>query len=221
MRVLVIVPAHNEEKNLPFLIPEIQRLGWASLIINDCSTDGTADLLDKMGWLHLDLTVNAGLAKVTQMGFRYAAEHDYDAAVVVDGDGQHPPKYIASLLQEVENGYDYVVGSRYVSEKKPVSMRMIGSRWLCHLIRLKTGTRVTDPTSGMRAMGRKVICEFADNMNYIAEPDALVHLIRKHYRFKEVQVHMEERTEGVSYFMSPWRSAHYMWDTIISILFLQ
>ena len=221
MKVLIIVPAHNEEASLPTLIPEIHSYGWESLIINDCSGDGTEKLLDQMGWLHIDLTVNAGLANVTQMGFRYAAEHGYDCAVVTDGDGQHPPFYISSLLKEIENGYDYVVGSQFVTKKKPMTMRMIGSRLLCGAIFLKTGRNVTDPTSGMRALGKNVLNEFAGSMNFVAEPDALTYLIRRKYKVKEVQVDMKEREEGESYFHNPWKSINFMYDVLLSILFLQ
>jgi glycosyltransferase involved in cell wall biosynthesis len=221
LKVLIVVPAHNEEKNLPKLIPAIHSYGWECLVINDCSTDGTAKLLDDMGWQHIDLPINAGLAAVTQMGFRYAYEHGYDVAVVADGDGQHPPRYISTLLAGIREGYDYVVGSRYLTQKKPMTMRMIGSRMLCGLIHLKTGHKVTDPTSGMRALGKNVLKEFAENMNFIAEPDALAHLLHKGYKVKEVQVMMEERKEGQSYFHNPFSSIGFMYNTLMSILFLQ
>ncbi|MCR5229288.1 MAG: glycosyltransferase family 2 protein [Solobacterium sp.] len=221
MRVLIIVPAHNEEKALPLLIPKIQEYGWEYLVINDCSTDGTEKLLDEKHWTHIDLPLNAGLAAVTQMGFKYAAENGYDAAVVVDGDGQHPPKYIRSLVNELENGADYVVGSRFLQNRKPATMRMIGSRMICGAVRLKTGFYPTDPTSGMRAVTGKIIREFAEDMNYIAEPDALVHIIRSGYTVREVQVDMEERQEGVSYFVNPFKAAKYMFNILISILILQ
>ena len=191
MKVLIIVPAYNEEKNIPVLIPKIRACGWDYIVINDSSTDGTPELLDRMGYNHLDLTVNAGLAAVTKIGFRYAYENGYDAAMVVDGDGQHPPVYIQQLVSKIEEGYDYVVGSRFVNKKKPVTMRMIGSRLICGAIRMKTGVRVTDPTSGMRALGRRTLKDFAENMNFIAEPDALTYVIRKGYSYGETQVNME------------------------------
>ncbi len=221
MRVLIIIPAHNEEKALPILIPKIISYGWEYLVINDCSADNTGKLLDQNRWTHVDLPVNAGLAAVTQMGFKYAAQHGYDAAVVVDGDGQHPPVFIQKLVNELEQGADYVIGSRFIEKKKPATMRMIGSRMICQAIRLKTGFYPTDPTSGMRALNSRIINEFAEDMNYIAEPDALVHIIRSGYRVKEVQVDMEERTEGVSYFVNPFKAVKYMFNILISILVLQ
>ena len=221
MKVLIIVPAHNEQDNLPTLIPEIHSYGWESLVINDCSSDHTGEILDRMGWEHLDQPVNAGLASVTQIGFMYARDHDYDVAIVTDGDGQHPPKYIHKLLEGIEEGYDYVVGSRFVEHKKPLTFRMIGSRLLCGAIRLKTGRRVTDPTSGMRALGRKALADFAENMNFVAEPDALAYVIHHGYRVKEVQVNMKEREAGESYFHNPIKSAGFMYNVLLSILFIQ
>ncbi len=221
MKVLIIVPAYNEAENLPLLIPKIHACGWESLIINDCSTDNTGEILDRLHYNHLDMPNNVGLAGVTQIGFIYAYEHGYDAACVVDGDGQHPPKYIRLLLDQIEQGYDYVVGSRFVTKKKPRTMRMIGSRLLCVAIHQKTGVKVTDPTSGMRALGKNVLADFADNMNFIAEPDALCHVIRKGYKFREVQVDMEERTAGTSYFHNPLRPIQFMFDVLMSIWFLQ
>lgn len=221
MKVLVIVPAHNEELSLPELIPNIHSYGWESLVINDCSTDGTEELLDKLGYNHLDLVNNVGLAGVTQIGFMYAYEHGYDCAIVTDGDGQHPPKYISKLIKYIEEGYDYVVGSRFLEKEKPFTMRMIGSRLLCWAIKLKTGKTVTDPTSGMRALGKNVLKDFADNMNFIAEPDALTYVIKKGYKYKEVQVEMEERTVGTSYFHNPFKSISFMFDVLMSILFLR
>ncbi|MEE3487997.1 MAG: glycosyltransferase family 2 protein [Bulleidia sp.] len=221
MKTLIIVPAYNESATLPTLIPKIQAYGWDTLVINDCSTDNTEELLLNMDTAHLNLVNNVGLAGVTQMGFMYAAKHGYDAAMVVDGDGQHPPVYIKSLIDKIEEGYDYVIGSRYLTEKKPVTMRMIGSRLLCSAIYQKTHVKVTDPTSGMRAMGHDLLAEFAENMNFIAEPDALTYVIRHGYRFTEIPVQMEERKSGTSYFHNPLKSAGFMFRNLMSILFLQ
>lgn len=221
MKTLVIIPAFNERENILSLVEDIRKCGYDYLVINDCSTDDTEELLREHGLNHFDLPINLGIAGVTRVGFKYAKDHDYDCAVCVDGDGQHPPKYIHSLIQEIEAGNDYVVGSRFVEQKKPVSMRMLGSRILCLLIKLKSGKTVHDPTSGMRAMGKKVIEDFADSMNYYAEPDALCHLLRQGLKIKEVQVEMKEREAGVSYFHNPFKSVYYMLAVSLSIILIQ
>lgn len=217
-KILVVIPAFNEEKNLPGVLQELKQYDFDVLVINDCSTDHTEDVLKDVN--HLQLPVNVGLAGVTQMGFKYAYENNYESAVVIDGDGQHDPEFISSLVEELDNGYDYIIGSRFVSEKKPFTMRMIGSRILSFCIYLKTGKMINDPTSGMRVLGKRVLKEFSENMNFIAEPDAVTYILKRDYKVKEVQVKMKDRTEGISYFHNPLKSVKYMYDTIISIIFL-
>jgi glycosyltransferase involved in cell wall biosynthesis len=221
MKTLIVIPAFNEQASIADLVREITGYGYDYLVINDCSTDHTPAILDEGKFNHLDLPVNLGLAGVTRAGFMYAADQGYDCVLCIDGDGQHPPKYMKELIDEVENGYDYVLGSRFIEEKKPLTMRMLGSRLLCLLIRLKSGKKVTDPTSGMRALGRKVIETFADSMNFYAEPDALCYLLHHGFSVKEVPVEMKERDGGVSYFANPLKSVYFMLAEILSIVFIQ
>jgi len=221
VKTLVVIPAYNEQDNIKSLIDDINSYGYDYLIINDCSKDNTAKILDENNLNHLDLPVNMGLAGVTQIGFKYANDNNYDCVICVDGDGQHQPAYVHDLIKEVENGYDYVVGSRFVTKKKPLSMRMLGSRILCFAIKLKTGKTVSDPTSGMRALGKNVIKKFAKSMNFYAEPDALSFLLKKGLKVKEVQVEMKEREAGVSYFQNPFKSIYFMMAVLLSILFAQ
>ena len=221
MKVLVIIPAFNEQASILSLVEEVTSYGYDYLVMNDCSTDNTKAILEENNLSHLDLPINLGLAGVTQAGFKYAKDFDYDCAICIDGDGQHLPSYMNNLINEVENGADYVVGSRFVNKKKPLSLRMLGSRLLCLLIKLKTGKTVTDPTSGMRALGKNVILEFSESMNFYAEPDALCHLIHENYRIKEVQVEMKEREGGVSYFSSPLKTIYFMLAVSLSIIFIQ
>ena len=221
MKTLVIIPAFNEEDSIAKLIKEVSDLGYDYLVINDCSTDNTKEILNSNNFSHLDLSINLGIAGVTRVGFKYAHDHKYDCVVCIDGDGQHLPSYIQSLTNEIEKGYDYVIGSRFVSEKKSSSLRMFGSKILCLLIKLKTGKEVYDPTSGMRALGKKVISAFDESMNFYAEPDTLCYLINKGYNCKEVQVVMKERESGTSYFNNPFKSFYYMLCEFLSILFIQ
>lgn len=221
MKTLVIIPAFNEQENLESLIKDIKSYNYDYLIINDCSTDSTEKLLEEKKYNHLNLSVNVGLAGVTRIGFMYAAENNYDCAVCVDGDGQHQPKYVHSLIKEIENGHDYVIGSRFVDKKKPMTSRMLGSRIICFFIKLKTMVRVSDPTSGMRALGKRVLEDFSNGMNFYAEPDALCYCLLHKYKVKEVQVEMKERQAGESYFVNPFKSIAYMFGVLTSILFVQ
>ncbi len=219
MKTIVIIPAFNESKNLKSLIEEVKRYKYDYLIINDKSTDNTQELCKDENYNVLNLPNNLGIAGVTRVGFMYANENNYDCVVCIDGDGQHQPKYIDKIVEEIKNGNDYVVGSRFLENKKPLTPRMIGSRFFCFLIKFKSGTKVTDPTSGMRALGKKTISEFSKGMNFYAEPDALCHLLSNGYRVKEVQVEMLERQNGSSYFVNPYKTIKFMVGVSISILF--
>ena len=221
MKTLIIIPAFNEQDSIAKLAKEVKSYGYDYLIINDCSTDNTAKILDESHFDHLDLPVNLGLAGVTRAGFMYAHDHNYDCVLCIDGDGQHPPVFMPSLIKEIENGHDYVVGSRFIEKKKPLTMRMLGSRLLCFLIKVKTGKSVTDPTSGMRALGKKVIERFDESMNFYAEPDAMCYLLNHGYSVKEIQVEMKERETGESYFVNPFKSIYFMLCEILSIIFIQ
>ena len=221
MKTLVIIPAYNEEASISSVVERIKSIGYGYLVINDCSSDLTESILVENNYNHLRLPINLGIAGVTQVGFKYALDNDYDCVVCVDGDGQHDPSYISLLAEQIEKENDYVVGSRFVSERKPFSFRMIGSRLICFMIKMKTGKSVTDPTSGMRALGRRVINEFANSMNFCAEPDALCYLLHHKFKVKEVQVEMKDRESGESYFRSPLKSIHFMVSVLLSIIFVQ
>lgn len=223
LKTLIIIPAHNEQDNIEKTMQDIQSsLGhFDYLIINDCSTDQTPEILDRNHYRHVDLPVNLGLSGAVQTGYKYAYENGYDCAVQFDGDGQHQARYIQDMEREILNGNDIVIGSRFITQKKNHSMRMIGSRIISSLIKFKTGKKIQDPTSGMRMLNRKMIFDFAYNMNREPEPDTLVHQLRKHkIQIKEIQVEMNEREGGTSMYSNPWNSVKYMASMIISILFL-
>ena len=219
MKTIVIIPAFNESKNLKSLIEEVKRYKYDYLIINDKSTDDTQKLCKEENYNVLNLPNNLGIAGVTRVGFKYANDNNYDCVVCIDGDGQHQPKYINKMVEEIKKGNDYVVGSRFLENKKPLTPRMIGSRFFCFLIELKSGIKVSDPTSGMRALGKKTISEFSKEMNFYAEPDALCHLLSGGYKVKEVQVEMLERQNGSSYFVNPYKTIKFLVGVSISILF--
>ena len=130
----------------------------------------------------------------------------------LDADGQHKPEFIAPMLEALEEGNDIVIGSRFLTVKKPKTLRMLGSYIISWSIRLSTGRAICDPTSGMRMFNRRLMQEFAQNLNYGPEPDTI--------KVKEVQVEMGERTAGQSY-LTFWRSVQYMVKMSISILLIQ
>lgn len=148
-------------------------------------------------------------------------KNKYDAALQYDGDGQHRAEYIAELVSMmVERDWDIVIGSRFVNEKKQHTLRMLGSHFISFIIKISTGQTIKDPTSGMRLFSKKVLHEFAYDMNYGPEPDTISYLIKNGVKVKEVQVHMDERIAGESY-LNIARSIRYMVLMSFSILFMQ
>lgn len=222
MKLLVIVPAYNEEESILSTVMDIQQNAPFAdvVVINDCSKDNTEKILTENGINHITLPLNLGLSGGVQTGYRYAWINGYDYAIQFDGDGQHQAVYIESLLERIQQGFDIVIGSRYVSEAKDKSLRMIGSRIITGLIKVFTGVTIHDPTSGMRMINRKMIYDFAYNMNRHPEPETLVYELRHGAKISEVQVSMKERMGGSSIYSSWFNSAKYMFYRIISILFL-
>ena len=221
-KLLIVIPAHNEEANIVQVVEELTR-GYPQydyVVVNDGSRDKTAALCRAHGYRLIDLPVNLGLAGAFQTGLRFAAENGYDCAMQMDADGQHKPEYIAPMLAALEEGNDIVIGSRFLAVKKPKTLRMLGSYIISWSIRLTTGRAICDPTSGMRMFNRAMVEEFAQNLNYGPEPDTISYLIKNGATVKEVQVEMGERLAGQSY-LTFWRSVQYMVKMSISILLIQ
>ena len=221
MKVLVIIPAYNEEENILRVVRQLEaaNTGCDYVVINDCSKDNTPKILDENKINHIDLPVNLGLTGAVQTGYKYAYENNYDAAIQCDGDGQHLPEYIPALVKEIENGYDIVIGSRFVDEKKHMSARMLGSRLITAMIKLTTGQKINDPTSGMRIINRKLIKDYAYELNRKPEPDTLAYQMKKGFRVKEIQVKMEDRVAGTSIYAGIGRSIQYMLRVLVTIIF--
>lgn len=220
--LLIIIPAYNEEQSIERVVKHITTNfeEYDYVIVNDGSRDRTAKVCRKNGFNYIDLSVNLGLAGAFQTGLKYAYRQGYEYTLQYDGDGQHKVEYVEKLLKEIKNGYDIVIGSRYVDKKKPLSFRMLGSRLISFSIWLTTGKKVNDPTSGMRMFNRALLKEFAMNLNYGPEPDTISYLLKQGVKIKEVQVEMDERLEGESY-LNFTKSMSYMLRMVLSILFIQ
>lgn len=221
-RLLIVIPAFNEEANIVRVVEGLTRNypQYDYVVVNDGSRDKTAALCRAHGYRLIDLPVNLGLAGAFQTGLRYAADNGYDCAMQLDADGQHKPEYIAAMLEELEDGADIVIGSRFLTVKKPKTLRMLGSYIISWSIRLTTGQAICDPTSGMRMFNRAMVEEFAQNLNYGPEPDTISYLIKNGAIVKEVQVRMGERQAGHSY-LTFLKSIQYMMKMSVSILLIQ
>lgn len=229
MRVLLIIPAYNEEANIEKVVNRvIDFAGRASgyeldyVVVNDGSTDGTEAVCRENGFRVVNLIQNLGIGGAVQTGYLLAKLQGYDAAVQFDGDGQHDIACLDALLQPVLQGEcDFSVGSRFLegtSGFRSTRMRRMGIRILSGIIRLVSGCQLTDPTSGFRAANREAIAYLAEDypVDY-PEPESIVSLSKHSFRIKEVQVNMFEREGGVSS-ISPWKSVYYMCKVSLAIL---
>ena len=222
MKLLIIIPAYNEEESIEQVVENLTQNypQYDYVVVNDGSRDKTAALCREKGYHLVDQPINLGLSGAFQTGMKYAYLNGYDAALQFDADGQHLPEYIKPMAEKLCEGYDIVIGSRFAKKRKPFSARMVGSFLISLAIRLTTGKKITDPTSGMRMYGRRMIFEFATQMNRTPEPDTISYLIRCGAKAAEVQVEMAERTAGESY-LNFANSIKYMLRMGISILLIQ
>lgn len=219
--VLVIIPAYNEEENIVHVVQKLKQYPeYDFIVINDGSKDRTAEICSELGYPLIDLPINLGLAGAFQTGMKYAYKNDYKYAIQFDGDGQHLPEYIKLLYDAMEEGYDIVIGSRFVTEKKSNNLRMLGSNLISLAICVSTRKKIKDPTSGMRMFNKNMIRKFATNINFGPEPDTISHLLRNGVKITEVQVEMQERIAGESY-LTFAKSIIYMIRMMCSILIIQ
>ena len=224
-RILIITPAFNETGSIQKLIKEIQSSVPQAdlLIVNDGSRDDTEEKALKVGALVASLPYNLGIGGAVQTGYQIAAEEDYDVAVQIDGDGQHDPAHTAQLIQPILEGtLDLCIGSRFMDKTsetyRSTWTRRFGIRFFCRLLGLLTGLQLTDPTSGFRAAGRKLIRSFADYYPVdFPEPEAVKIAKRQGARIGEIPVRMRERQGGhssIRYFAT----LYYMAKVTLAIL---
>ena len=180
MKLLIIIPAYNEQENIERVIESLKTKcpQYDYLIVNDCSTDKTAEICKKNNFNHISLCCNLGIGGGVQSGYMYAYCNDYDYAVQIDGDGQHDPEYISQMVEVLEKEKaDMAVGSRFITKEgfQSSGMRRFGINFLSVLIRIVCGANVKDVTSGFRVVNRKYIeffsKEYADDY---PEPEAIV-----------------------------------------------
>lgn len=231
-KILLIIPAYNEEDcilktyNTIMAYNEKENTEFDVIVINDCSTDSTGKILDEYLIPHIDLVHNLGIGGAVQTGYKYANENDYDIAVQYDGDGQHDVAYVETITKPIIEGTaDFVIGSRFVDEKssdfKSSLSRQIGIKLISLVIKLTTGKKVLDTTSGFRAMNKDIIKYFSKHypVEY-PEPITTTELLRMNYILEEVPVKMYEREGGESS-IKAWKTAYYMVNVILTIIIIR
>jgi len=202
-RILIIVPAFNEAGALPRLLHalRVECPGCDVVVIDDGSTDDTRRAIAGLARV-ISLPCNLGIGGAVQTGLQIALGEEYDFAMQVDGDGQHPPREISKLLKAMqESGSDMVVGSRFRTAGgfKSTAARRVGIRFFSLILSAICGTRITDPTSGFRVFNRRCIRLLAHSYSEdYPEVEALVVAHRAGLRISEISVEMSERTAGRS-----------------------
>ncbi len=223
MKKLVIIPAYNESGNIDKTINDIKQNApdFDYVIINDCSTDKTLEVLRKKGYNYLNLPINLGIGGAVQTGYRYAYYHGYDMAVQFDGDGQHNAAYLDEMAEVlVETDSDMVIGSRFIEKEgfQSSGLRRVGIGFFTKLIKMLTKKVITDPTSGMRIVNRRLLEVFTnDYPKDYPEPESTVTALSKGYKITEIPVKMNEREEGASS-ISNLKGVYYMIKVSIAII---
>ena len=223
MKKLIIIPAYNESANIESTIFAIKKYApeFDYVIINDCSTDDTKEICERNNFNIVNLPINLGIGGAVQTGYRYGYQNGYDIAVQVDGDGQHDPRFLQKMADYLtENQLDMVIGSRFIEKEgfQSSGTRRLGIKYFTILIKLLTGTTITDPTSGLRMVNRDIMDVFAyDYPKDYPEPESVVAILCKKKKVKEIPVIMKERQGGVSS-ISPKKSIYYMIKVTLAIL---
>ncbi len=225
-KVLIIIPAYNEEESLLDVVNGLKTLNIPDtkidyMIINDGSTDNTRNLCIENNLNFIDLPCNLGIGGAVQTGYKYAYYNDYDIAIQFDGDNQHDASYIPNLVEELNKGNDLVFGSRFikdVSTFKSSFLRRLGINILSFIIKVCTGFKVYDVTSGFRAVNRSLIEYFARKYpSDYPEPDTLVQVLKMGYKVKEIPVKMRERKKGKSS-INGLKSVYFMIKVTLAII---
>ncbi|MDT2758341.1 glycosyltransferase family 2 protein [Enterococcus xiangfangensis] len=230
-RILLIIPAYNEAEGIVEVVRIVDQYRKKTsydldyIVINDGSTDNEEEVLQRNNINHIELVQNLGIGGAVQTGYMYAMQKEYDIAVQYDGDGQHDIESIPALIEPIlSDTADFTVGSRFVSESesqfKSTGARQMGIKILSTLIRISSGVRIKDVTSGYRAGNRKVIEQFVTRYpSKYPEPESYMHLLANKVRVKEVGVNMFERATGESS-IKVINSISYMINVSLSIIFV-
>lgn len=229
-KVLICIPAFNEESNLSKTLDGIDRLPerarFSLLVIDDGSMDGTRAVCERHGVPVVSHIYNLGYGAALKTAYTYATENGYDYIIQMDADGQHDPVCIGSILQALcgPDQPDIVIGSRFLSGSSQFIIpryKMLTIKFFTFLVSVGTGKRITDPTSGLQGLTRPVFSLYAQYDRFALDfPDAnmIIQMSLGGYRIKEIPAVMHQRLEGVSMHAGLYKKLKYMVKMMISVL---
>ena len=231
-KILLIIPAYNEENCILNTYQKIikynehNKSNYDVIVINDGSIDNTEKILIDNNIPHIKLIHNLGIGGAVQTGYKYAYENDYDIAIQFDGDGQHDINYVKNIIKPIiDNKSDMVIGSRFIdkgsSDFKSTKSRQLGIKIISFFIKIVSGKKICDTTSGFRAVNKELIKQFSINypVEY-PEPVSTVNVLKSGFRVSEIAVSMNKRENGKSS-IHTWKNIYYMINVILSILFVR
>lgn len=223
MSYLIVIPAYNEEATIGDVILSIKKikLGMDILVVNDGSSDRTSEIAKTSGAKVIDIPYNIGYGGAIQTGFRFAVDYNYDYVITMDGDGQHKPESIKSLIEVMETKkVDVVIGSRFLEGNYSMGLaRRLGSWIFSWIAKLYTGVRISDPTSGFQIYNRRVFTYLSLGDNYPLDyPDVnlIMALHRMNFQLTEAPVKMTVK-EGKS-MHSGLKPLFYIFRMILAII---
>lgn len=230
MKILIIIPAYNEEKNIQDVLNDLKNFFNEKdiLVINDSSTDNTRQIVEKNKINCITNIFNLGYAYAVQTGIKYAKKHDYDYCLMFDGDGQHIAKEAKKLVDKIkETNCDIVIGSRYLEKGNynAPKIRKLATNFFSWLIKLICHTKISDPLSGFQIINSKVIDKYSRMGEYPEFPDAnlIIEMLINGYQIQEVSIKMKNRHFGKSMHKGIVKPVKYMiivlYTIVIQILY--
>lgn len=226
-KILFVIPAYNEEKNIKNVISDINKNVPSAdiVVINDCSTDKTKEIVSKENVILLNSVFNMRYAMAVQTGLKYASYNNYDYVIQFDGDGQHLASEAKKLIDEMKKtNADIIIGSRFLEKtdyKHPL-FRKIGTKIFSWLIKVLCRKKITDPTSGLQCLNKNVIDLYSKIGKYPEFPDAnlVIEMLYNGYDIREISVVMKENNTGQSMHGGIIKPIKYMIKVFYSIFII-
>lgn len=228
MRIAVIIPAYNEEQTIAEVVKSVHnaaekyQLSLIPVVVNDCSIDKTGEIINQLNCVALHLPINLGIGGAVQTGMKYALQNNFEYALQMDGDGQHPADELIKLIEKCkQENADVVIGSRFISGEgfQSTFLRRVGIGFFSNMIRILSDYKIADTTSGFRLFNQKALALIDEYYpDEYPEPEAIIYFSKNNLKVVETSVTMKERQGGVSS-IGIYASVYYMLKVSLALIF--